>query len=84
MSNFSINVLPQLIILSKLNLITGAFEMIRYNREIFGPLNFINILKFLLGVQSEIGDKKHRKALEKLIGGTQGKFEAFGPFETNN
>eukprot|EP00112_Aurelia_sp_Birch-Aquarium-sp1_P002697 Seg130.10 transcript_id=Seg130.10/GoldUCD/mRNA.D3Y31 product="putative protein disulfide-isomerase" protein_id=Seg130.10/GoldUCD/D3Y31 len=71
MSNFSMTALPQLVILSKLNLMSGAFEMIRYNQEIFGPLNFINMLKFLLGVQNEIGDKKHRKALEKLVGGTQ-------------
>ena len=41
--------------------------MIRYDREVFGSYNVANILRFLIGVQNEVGDKKHRDTLQKLI-----------------
>ena len=65
--NFSMSLLPQLIVLSHLNLKTGEFEMLRYDREIFGPYNVGNILRFLITVQNEVGDKKHRETMQKLI-----------------
>ena len=67
LKNFSISLLPQLIVLSHLNLKTGEFEMLRYDREIFGALNVGNILRFLIGVQNEVGDKKHRETMQRLI-----------------
>ena len=41
--------------------------MIRYDREVFGSYNVANLLRFLIGIQNEVGDKKHRDAMQKLI-----------------
>ena len=41
--------------------------MIRYDRQAFGPYNVANILRFLIGVQNEVGDKKHRETLQRMI-----------------
>eukprot|EP00794_Sanderia_malayensis_P007860 gene7860-8710_t len=71
--SFEITLLPQLTILFHLNLKTGAYEMIKYDRHAYGPPNFANLLKFLIGVQNEVGDKKHRKTLERLMSGSEPK-----------
>eukprot|EP00795_Rhopilema_esculentum_P004511 gene4511-20761_t len=67
MGNLSIENLPQLIVLTHLNLKSGAFEIIKYDKKAYGPYNVPGVLRFLLGVQNESGDKKHRKTLEKLL-----------------
>lgn len=67
LKNLSITALPQLIVLSHLNLKTGEFQMIRYDQQVFGPYGVAGILRYLIGVQNEVGDKKHRETLNRLI-----------------